>query len=418
MTSASSGVPGALYASLAQQCKAGNVRAIARLITGLENEEQAAYAALNSFVGNGAVAQVIGVTGPPGAGKSTLADKLEAEFRASGRRVGVLAVDPSSPFSGGAILGDRLRMQRHATDPDVYIRSLASRGALGGVSRATGAAVQVLEAAGYDTVIIETVGVGQSEIDIVKIADCVILVSVPGLGDEIQILKAGIMEIGDIFVVNKADREGADRVVREIRAMLETQYELAKGQKIDAGPDTLSGHLVGSEAAHHAHLGAEWGASHGERVAPAAVSIAQGAEGVAPDAERVVAAGGNAELQAIPPVVKTVAETGEGVGELVAAIEAHFARGATTGSIVERRLARARAQISELFAAQVLQRLEKGEGVSMLDEMARRVAAHQIDPYSASTALLREIVSRDMLSGEILSDYNTENTDRAEKENQ
>jgi LAO/AO transport system kinase len=172
---------------------------------------------LNNATGK---ALILGVTGPPGAGKSTLVDGLITRERRDGRKVAVVAVDPSSPFTGGALLGDRLRMQQHASDPDVFIRSMATRGTLGGVARATGDAVKVFDAAGYDTVIIETVGVGQAEIEVVSLSDMVLLVLVPGTGDEIQIMKAGVMEIGDIFVVNKSDREGADRLKAQIEYAL------------------------------------------------------------------------------------------------------------------------------------------------------------------------------------------------------
>src|SRR5205814_2021830 len=163
---------------------------------------------------------LIGVTGPPGAGKSTLVDRMTAEFRTGGQTVGILCVDPTSPYTGGAILGDRVRMQAHAEDPGVFIRSMATRGHLGGLAGTTTEAAIVLDAAGFDVVIIETVGVGQDEVDIVRTADVAIVTLVPGAGDEVQALKAGIMEIGDIFVVNKADREGADRTSASIEAML------------------------------------------------------------------------------------------------------------------------------------------------------------------------------------------------------
>jgi LAO/AO transport system kinase len=198
----------------------GDPRAIARAISLIEDEAPPGADLIRRIFANTGRAYIIGVTGPPGAGKSTLVDRMTAAIRASGQLVGVVAVDPTSPFSGGAILGDRVRMQAHANDPGVFIRSMATRGHLGGLARATSEVALVLDAAGKDIVLIETVGVGQDEIEIVRTADVSIVTLVPGAGDEVQALKAGIMEIADIFVVNKADREGADRTVSAIEAML------------------------------------------------------------------------------------------------------------------------------------------------------------------------------------------------------
>lgn len=201
----------------------GDPRSIGRLITAVENESGSSIEIMRSIYRHTGRAHLIGVTGSPGAGKSTLLDKLITNISASGLSIGIIAVDPSSPFSGGAVLGDRLRMQNHSLDPDVFIRSMGTRGSLGGLSRGTYEAALILDACGKDIVLIETVGVGQSEIDIMKIADTVALVLVPGMGDDIQIMKAGIMEIADIFIVNKADRDGSERVVREVNIMLDLQ---------------------------------------------------------------------------------------------------------------------------------------------------------------------------------------------------
>jgi LAO/AO transport system kinase len=204
----------------AAKVRAGDVRAISRAITAIENHSAEAEELLRDLFPHTGKAYLTGVTGAPGTGKSTLVDRLAAYHRKREDRVGVIAVDPTSPYSGGAILGDRIRMQGHASDTGIFIRSMATRGFLGGLARSTAEVALLLDAAGKRQVLIETVGVGQDEIDIVRLADCVLVVLVPGLGDDIQNMKAGLMEIGDIFVLNKADREGADRLEEQLHAML------------------------------------------------------------------------------------------------------------------------------------------------------------------------------------------------------
>ncbi|ASJ00151.1 methylmalonyl Co-A mutase-associated GTPase MeaB [Thermococcus gorgonarius] len=203
----------------------GDKKAIARLITLVENDEEKAREIVKKIYSYTGKAYVVGITGPPGSGKSTLLDKLIKLARDDGHKVGVIAVDPTSPFTGGALLGDRLRMQRHSTDRGVFIRSMATRGALGGLAKATNDAIKVLDAAGYDLIFVETVGVGQIEVDIVKTADTVVLVTVPGLGDEVQAIKAGLMEVADIFTINKADREGVEMVYLELKMALEFEKD-------------------------------------------------------------------------------------------------------------------------------------------------------------------------------------------------
>jgi LAO/AO transport system kinase len=199
--------------------RAGDARALARAITVIEDHAPGAYELLKALFPHSGKARVVGLTGPPGAGKSTLVDHLARHYRGVQQTVGIVAVDPTSPYTGGAILGDRIRMQSHHADPGIYIRSMATRGSLGGLAHTTADVATVMDASGRDVILIETVGVGQDEVDIVRLADITVVILVPGMGDDVQTIKAGIMEIADIFVINKSDREGAERVEREILAM-------------------------------------------------------------------------------------------------------------------------------------------------------------------------------------------------------
>jgi len=209
----------------AEQIRSGDVRAVSRAITAIEDHDPQAEVLLQQIFPHTGRSFVIGVTGAPGTGKSTLVDRLAAHYREQGNRVGIIAVDPTSPYTGGAILGDRIRMQGHASDPGIFIRSMATRGFLGGLARTTGDVALVLDAAGNQFVLIETVGVGQDEVDIVRLADCTLVLLVPGMGDDVQNMKAGLMEIADIFVLNKSDREGVDRLEAELEAMLQLAPE-------------------------------------------------------------------------------------------------------------------------------------------------------------------------------------------------
>ncbi|MEV0681953.1 methylmalonyl Co-A mutase-associated GTPase MeaB [Actinosynnema sp. NPDC050436] len=310
---------------LVGRAREGQPRAVARLISLVEDASpqlREVARALAPFTGN---ARVIGLTGAPGVGKSTSTSALVSAYRARGERVGVLAVDPSSPFSGGALLGDRVRMGEHATDPGVFIRSMATRGHLGGLSWATPQALRVLDAAGCDVVLVETVGVGQSEVEVVSLADTTVVLLAPGMGDGIQAAKAGILEIADVFVVNKADRDGADATARDLK------------------------HVI----------------SLGRR-------------------ER-------AEARWRPPVVKTVAARGEGVADVLDAIDAHRAWLHERGELARRRARRAAGEIEAIALERLRSRFGDLRGGAAVDSLAERVVAGELDPYAAADELVEGV---------------------------
>jgi LAO/AO transport system kinase len=305
---------------LVARARDGDARAVARLVSLVEDASPMLREVMAGLAPHAGHAQIVGITGSPGVGKSTSTNALVAALRATGKRVGVLAVDPSSPFSGGALLGDRVRMQDHALDPDVYIRSMASRGHLGGLSWSTPQALRVLDAAGCDVVLIETVGVGQSEVEIAGLADTTLVLVAPGMGDGIQAAKAGILEIGDLYVVNKADRDGADTVRRDLRTMLALADRPADGWR--------------------------------------------------------------------PPIVKTVAQTGEGVPEVVEQIDAHRSWMQSSGELGRRRMRRARDEIEAIAVTALRERWGDVHARTELDELAEQVSTGASDPYAAADSLL------------------------------
>ncbi|MEU7180102.1 methylmalonyl Co-A mutase-associated GTPase MeaB [Streptomyces celluloflavus] len=311
---------------LVEQARQGRPRAVARLISLVEGaapELREVMAALAPLTGN---AYVVGLTGSPGVGKSTTTSALVSAYRKAGKRVGVLAVDPSSPFSGGALLGDRVRMTEHASDPGVYIRSMATRGHLGGLAWAAPQAIRVLDAAGCEVVLVETVGVGQSEVEIASQADTSVVLLAPGMGDGIQAAKAGILEIGDVYVVNKADRDGADATARELNHMLGLGEARAPG---------------------------DWR----------------------------------------PPIVKTVAARGEGIDEVVEALEKHRAWMEERGVLRQRRRARAAREVETIAVTALRERIGDLSGDRRLDALAERIVDGGSDPYRAADELVEGLTN-------------------------
>jgi GTPase len=313
---------------LAEQAVGGDRRALARLLTEIENRTPTSEQALRVLYPRAGKAHLVGVTGAPGSGKSTLVGALVRTARAAGRPVGVLAIDPSSPITGGAILGDRVRMQEHASDRDVFIRSMASRGHTGGLATSSVAAAAVLDAVGFPLVFIETVGSGQSEVEVAAIADTTVVVQAPEMGDEVQAIKAGLLEVADLVVVNKGDRPGAQRAAAQLRAMLT--------------------------------VGAQHDRAAGDRPRPKR-----------------------------PEVLLVTALTGDGIPELYAALDRrHAAESSADGAGSPARLARARAQLSGILGDRLRERLGDGAHRAETEKVLAAIAAHELDPYSAADRLL------------------------------
>lgn len=329
---------------LIEGVRQGKARAIARLISRVENSDEAAQMAVTALYAQTGNAHVIGVTGSPGSGKSTLVNEMAKAFRKKGHRVGVVAVDPSSPFTGGAILGDRVRMRDLAGDKGIFIRSLASRGSLGGLSRATASVTKILDAAGFDVILIETVGAGQAEVDIASAAHTTLVIEAPGMGDEIQSIKAGILEIADILVVNKADRPGANRTVKALEMML--------------------------------HLGPADGMRHHGSI-----------EKVILPADYVPVSKDGWQI----PVKETVATDGTGIDELVTAVQVHLAYLKESGQWLVREQDRSQYEMRLLLQERFMARLQTAVPEDERARLVTAVARRELDPYTAVTKLMNQL---------------------------
>ncbi len=329
-------------AQLVERLLAGNRRALAQTITRIENDDEARdlLAALYPCTGR---AYIIGVTGAPGTGKSTLVNALARAYRGHSLTVGIIAVDPTSPFSGGALLGDRVRMRDLSGDPGIFIRSMATRGSLGGLARATADAVLALDAAGFQRIIVETVGVGQAEVDIAATAHSTVVIEAPGLGDEIQAIKAGVLEIADILVVNKADRPGAKKTVMALQMM----QGMGSGQTRHHGQTRLTGQEPGQATGWQ------------------------------------------------PPILETVALRGAGVAELLASIEAHRIYLKDSSLLARREVERARSALLQILQAALLRRLAERVPDQQMQRLVGQIANRDLDPYSAAEQLLPAVLLAD-----------------------
>lgn len=321
---------------LLERVRGGSRRAVAQIITRVERSDDAAREAVMALYPDTGRAHVVGITGPPGCGKSTLVNELAKTLRGFDYQVGIIAVDPSSPFSGGALLGDRIRMRDLSGDPGIFIRSMATRGSLGGLARATAAVVKVMDAAQFDLILVETVGAGQAEVDIANMAHTTVVVEAPGMGDDIQSIKAGILEIADLLVVNKADRPGAANAVKALRMML----QMGHGVSARRGPDVGDG------------------------------------------------SGGSWKI----PILETVATDGQGVEEVVDVIIGHGEYLHESGEWEEREKDRSRQEVEQLLQAHVVARLRAAVPAGERERLIAAVAARQLDPYTAVAQLFEQMV--------------------------
>ena len=339
---------------IAKELLAGNRLALSRAITAIENEYPEANDIMKELYTHTGHAYVVGITGPPGAGKSTMTDKIARAYRKKGMTVGIVAVDPSSPFTGGTILGDRIRMDDLTLDKGVFIRSMGTRGSLGGLSHKTADVVKAMDAFGKDIIIVETVGVGQSEVDIVKAADTTMVILIPGMGDDIQAIKAGILEIGDLFVINKSDLDGADKVVREINMMLD----------LDAGSMRIAKTATQKALEDQFHH----------------LSVAPKAEEAAPGYWR-------------PPVHKVVAMQNEGIEELVELVGKHRAFIEENGELTRRRTKRAKDEMLDILNARINYRIKRQIVENgRLDAYVESFRKHETDPYTVVGELMEEML--------------------------
>lgn len=329
-----------------EQILRGERRAISRQISGIENGRPEARQILAELYPHTGQAYLVGITGPPGTGKSTLVNELAKAYRRQGQTVAVISVDPTSPFSGGAILGDRIRMVDLAGDPGVFVRSMATRGSLGGLARATADAAKVFDAAGFEIILIETVGVGQAEVEIASLAHSVIVVEAPGMGDEIQAIKAGVLEIADVFVVNKADREGVNRTVAALQMMLDLAHNTL--------PKSVLHHGLLMEAAE---------------ITPAKKPAA--------------------DQKWRPPICRTIATEGTGIDEVVKALAEHRTHQITNGILAQRERERLVFEIQQLLKERLLAELLARVPPEQVKQTLEQVAARQLDPDTAVERLLK-----------------------------
>jgi LAO/AO transport system kinase len=346
---------------LVEAALSGNRRAIARLITDIENDGDDAHAHLAQIFPHTGKAHIVGITGASGSGKSTLVNELAKSYRASSHQVGVVAVDPTSPFSGGAILGDRVRMRDLAGDPGVFVRSMATRGSLGGLARATADAIKVLDAAGFDVIIIETVGTGQSEVEIAETAHTVVVVEAPGMGDEVQAIKAGILEIADVFAVNKADREGADRTAAALEMMLDLGHPTPS--RASSVPRLVIHHGRLMEMAQHSLQSTE-------------------TEPYGPDDD----ISENDTWR--PIIVKTIALRGDGIHELMQAVSDHHQYLKASNELARRNRIRVANELEHILRDELMSQLLNKIDQNTLAGLVARVTARELDPYAAARQLL------------------------------